>query len=298
MLSIASDQLRVNANEAMALWNGEQYGADQEAYVTLTDLNTVGSSELGLILKSQGTGESDDSRIEVSYFAGQHRIVVWSHIAMQGWVQHGADLNVTMEEGDVFGARALPNGTVQILRNNMLIGQRNVINWPHYASGGSIGMSFYSASGTHVDDFGGGTIGEGEMLMAPWFSMMESMSAETTGDHETTSEFVLLAAPQTRGLGQKAYIYLPSQNSENSIAAEKPTSYPVEHPGDIKILFDVDQQRIQILVFSATRGWIQHGVDIPVTYADADRFKVVHATDDMIEIYRNGALLARRTVTR
>ena len=155
--SISSNKLVANSSESMIAWNASSFGADQEAFVTLSSLNSVGASEQSLILKGQGAGAMGDSRIEVSYFASQNRVVVWTNEASQGWVQRGADISITFNNGDQLGARARPNGTVEVYRNGTLIGTRDVTAWPYYASGGYIGLGDYSAQGAILDDFGGGT---------------------------------------------------------------------------------------------------------------------------------------------
>jgi hypothetical protein len=155
--SISSNRLTVNTSETIAIWNISTYGINQEAYMTFSHLNTVGASEHALALKIQGTGGMGSNRIEVSYFGAQHRVVVWTHDASQGWRQHGADFPITFADGDTFGALARADGTVEIYRNGVLIGSRNVSSWPHYDRTGSIGFGFYSAQGAILDNFGGGT---------------------------------------------------------------------------------------------------------------------------------------------
>jgi RHS repeat-associated protein len=157
--SIASHQLSVNTSDSMIAWNGASFGADQEAFVTFSTLNTVGASEHALALKGQGTGAASDSRIEVSYFAAQNRVVVWTNEASQGgWVQRGADIPVTFANGDQLGVRARADGSVEVYKNGALLATRDITAWPHYAAGGYIGMGFYSAQGARVDNFGGGTL--------------------------------------------------------------------------------------------------------------------------------------------
>ncbi|HLF28495.1 MAG TPA: hypothetical protein VJG32_19345, partial [Anaerolineae bacterium] len=76
----------------------------------------------------------------------------------QGWVQRGADIAVTLNPGDRFGARAKANGLVEVYQNDTLLGTRDVSGWPHYASGGYLGLWFIGATDAVLDDFGGGAI--------------------------------------------------------------------------------------------------------------------------------------------
>jgi hypothetical protein len=75
-------------------------------------------------------------------------------------VQHGDDIPVTFVDGDTFGARARPDGIVEIYRNGDLIGTRDVTSWRFYDKGGYIGLWFLGAKGAILDDFGGGTVPE------------------------------------------------------------------------------------------------------------------------------------------
>jgi hypothetical protein len=45
-------------------------------------------------------------------------------------------------------------------------------------------------------------------------------------------------------------------------------------------------------------GWVQvGGSDIPVKFADGDRFRVDAASDGALRLYRNGKLLAKRSMS-
>ena len=54
---------------------------------------------------------------------------------------------------------------MEVYRNGSLLGTRDVTAWPYYASTGYVGLWFESASGTLVDDFGGGTVTTLQMAM-------------------------------------------------------------------------------------------------------------------------------------
>jgi RHS repeat-associated protein len=51
---------------------------------------------------------------------------LWRYDSQQGWIQSGTDIPVTFTNGDVFSARALTNGTVEIYRNGNLFATRTV----------------------------------------------------------------------------------------------------------------------------------------------------------------------------
>lgn len=135
------------------------FGADQEAYVTFAKINE-NADEQNLLLKAQSSRTWGDGVLEVLYNP-QHKIVqVWTWEWPKGWVQHGDDILITFVDGDTFGARARPDGIVEIYRNGELIGTRDVTSWRFYDKGGYIGLWFLGAKGAILDDFGGGTVPE------------------------------------------------------------------------------------------------------------------------------------------
>ncbi|NJR53036.1 MAG: hypothetical protein HC780_29245 [Leptolyngbyaceae cyanobacterium CSU_1_3] len=75
------------------------------------------------------------------------------------WIQHGADIPLTLQPGDQFGARAKSDGTVEIYKNGTLVGSVVVsADWPHRAAGGGVGVWLIDAPTTVLDDIGGGTL--------------------------------------------------------------------------------------------------------------------------------------------
>jgi len=94
--------------------------------------------------------------VEILYNPAGNKVQVYTYTTAQDWVQRGADISVTFAVGDVFGARAKADGTVEVFKNGALVGSRSVTAWPYYASGGKIGFGMYQAGGTIIDDFGGG----------------------------------------------------------------------------------------------------------------------------------------------
>ncbi|MBK9008597.1 MAG: DNRLRE domain-containing protein [Anaerolineae bacterium] len=162
--SIVSNQLDVTGSSHMA-WTGGPYGADQEVYVTFVNVDPDGG-EQDLLLKSHSVG-GDTNVLEVWYNATDDVVKVVTHASSQGWVEHGAPIPVTFNNGDQFGARAFADGTVEVYKNDALIGTRNVSSWPYYDEGGLIGLWFIDATDAILDNFGGGTITAGP---APTFT--------------------------------------------------------------------------------------------------------------------------------
>lgn len=65
---------------------------------------------------------------------------------------------MTFAAGDRFGARARPNGLVEVYRNSTLLGSISVLTWSFCTSGGRIGLRMIDAPNTLLDDFGGGSL--------------------------------------------------------------------------------------------------------------------------------------------
>lgn len=129
-------------------------GGDQEAWLDLTQV-TPSAPEHNLMLKLQGTVWSD-GHIEVRYDGQAGNVKVSTYSPSQGWVQRGGPFPATLQNGDVFGARALANGLVVVFRNGVSIGSCSVSGWPFATQGGRVGITLTSASATRIEAFGGG----------------------------------------------------------------------------------------------------------------------------------------------
>ena len=158
--SISSNQLDVTSTgeNTYILWKNSSFGSNQEAYVTLTQIDASISNEHSLILKSQSNTNTTSGMIKVMYDGAGQTVQVWTYHPTQGWVQYGASIPVIFANGDQLGARARPDGIVEIYRNGMLLATRNITAWPFYANGGYIGLWFINAPNALADNFGGGTL--------------------------------------------------------------------------------------------------------------------------------------------
>ncbi|MEZ4670592.1 MAG: hypothetical protein R3E39_22010 [Anaerolineae bacterium] len=152
--AINNNQLDVNGSGDI-YWSANSFGSDQQVSVILTNIDTQ-AVEIDLILKSQSNNDWGSGLIEVYYDAAGHFVQVWTYSSTQGWQQHGANIPVTFVNGNKFGARALPNGTVEVYQNGALLGTRDVSTWGFNASGGYIGLWMVNASNMILDDFDGG----------------------------------------------------------------------------------------------------------------------------------------------
>jgi len=155
---ILGNQLIVwsNASNSDVYWK-EVFGVDQEAFVTFTNVNTKAPEQI-LLLKSQSNKTWGDGVVEALYDARNQIVQVWTWEWPKGWVKYGNDIPATFAIGDTFSARAYGNGMVEVYRNGVLLGERDITSWSHYAKGGYIGLWFIGARGTTLDNFGGGTV--------------------------------------------------------------------------------------------------------------------------------------------
>lgn len=155
---ILNNQLFVRSNDANSdIYWKEPFGADQEAFVTFAKVSQK-ATEQNLLLKAQSNKTWGDGVIEVLYDAKTQAVQVWTWEWPKGWVKYGDDIPAAFSDGDVFGARALANGMVEVYRNGELIGSRDVTTWRFYDKGGYIGLWFIGARGAVLDDFGGGAL--------------------------------------------------------------------------------------------------------------------------------------------
>ncbi|PMP78584.1 MAG: endonuclease [Roseiflexus castenholzii] len=152
---IAGNQVDVEKGGAV-LWR-TQFGNDQEAFVTLTSIDP-NSPHHTLLLKGRGTNATQGA-ILVSYDAVNRQIVVEALQPGQGWRTVRIFPNITLNAGDVLGARALTDGSVRVYVNCELIGVADtttVVGNLYVNSGGRIGLFYHQASNATLDDLGGG----------------------------------------------------------------------------------------------------------------------------------------------
>ena len=128
---------------------------------------TAGAPEHNLMLKTQGTTHSS-GHIEVSYNVPSSQVVIYTFTPPGTWTTAAILSGVSFTASDRFGARAFVDGTVQVFRNNSLLGTASVANWTFAALGGQIGVSHAGAATARFDNFGGGNVpAPGSVLAAP-----------------------------------------------------------------------------------------------------------------------------------
>ncbi len=151
--AISSNQLKVVKSGAI-FWK-TQYGASQQVFVTLNSI--VSGSEIDLVLKSQSNQYNNRGMLEVTYDPSNKLVKVQAYTPGSGWTQYGANIALSLANGDQFGATAGPDGSVKVYKNGTLIATRSVAGWTYAASGGYIGLWMVSVNNSLLDNFGGGT---------------------------------------------------------------------------------------------------------------------------------------------
>jgi hypothetical protein len=179
--TIASNQMAAISG-GMIFWNAASFGAEQEAYVTFVNIDAA-ATNMELLLKSQTTNK--ESFLEVGYNPVKKTVQVESYTRAQGYVTYGAAIPVTFSNGDQLGARVTANGTVNIYKNGVLLGVRDVNAWTFYASGGYIGLLSWGGTNTIYDNFGGGTVAS----VTPTYTVTSAASPSftPTGTNTPTS---------------------------------------------------------------------------------------------------------------
>lgn len=216
------------------LWNGASFGPDQEAFVTLSQLDTASGNEHALILKSQTTSSTPNGLLYVMYDHINKVVQVWTHHSTQGWVQRGTNISVTFAAGDQFGARAKSDGTVEVYRNGSLLGTRSITAWPFYNSGGYIGLWFVNATAVRADDFGGGNVSSGPTPTAtrtniPINTPTRTPTATVTRTPTTTATNTVTNTPTRTPTATNTPIFTPTRTA-TSTATNTPTNTPVFTP--------------------------------------------------------------------
>jgi hypothetical protein len=154
---IASDKLDVQLGGPL-VWKSA-LGASQEAFVTLSTIDPK-SPSTGLVLKVQDSSRAEAGAILAVYDAKAKAVRVSAiRLGAKSWTLY-PNQAASFANGDVLGARALPNGDMQIYQNGTLIATitLNSADKAFFnAKGGKIGLWTLAAPKAYFDDFGGGT---------------------------------------------------------------------------------------------------------------------------------------------
>ena len=156
---IANHRLDVRVGGAL-IWKPDSFGANQEAFITLTNVAQHSPSE-GLLLKSQAGNRMEAGVIIVVYDAHANAVRVSTlRRNRPAWTNYG-NTPATFADGDQLGARVLSDGTVNVYNNGILIATVT-LNEEDQAffndKGGRIGIWTFAARNAVLDNFGGGDV--------------------------------------------------------------------------------------------------------------------------------------------
>jgi hypothetical protein len=157
---IATNKLDVQLGGPL-VWKATSFGTSQEAFVTLSTLDSKSPSQ-GVLLKVQTGSIPNAGAISVVYDAKAKAVRVSAlRLGQNGaWTLY-PNQAATFANGDVLGARAKADGTVQIYKNGTLLTTvtLNTADQQFFnAKGGKIGIWTAAAPNALLDDFGGGTV--------------------------------------------------------------------------------------------------------------------------------------------
>ncbi|GAB4466919.1 MAG: hypothetical protein Kow0070_30080 [Anaerolineales bacterium] len=65
--------------------------------------------------------------------------------------------------------------------------------------------------------------------------------------------------------------------------------------GAIEVLYDANNDLVQVWTYDLTNGWVKHGTDISVTFNSGDQFGARAKSNGDVEVYKNGTLLGTRS---
>jgi len=89
------------------LWNAQTYGADQEAFITLTQIDTS-SEEIGVMLKVQSLTTAGDGYLEVFYDPASQAVLIGIYDSSQGAVLCGNGIRPPLPTGTSWGRGPRP----------------------------------------------------------------------------------------------------------------------------------------------------------------------------------------------
>ena len=141
-----------------AYWKEPPFGTDQEACLTLTKIDSRGHHSVLLKVQPTNNGAPRWKKGAIAVFystEGPNRVGVETYLPGQGWATIFST-NTTLSSGDVLGGRALADGTVEVLVNNVVVGSTDA---PYFAGkNGHIGVWFIGYRHATFDDFVGSNI--------------------------------------------------------------------------------------------------------------------------------------------
>ena len=139
--------------------------AGQEAALTLIRFS-ASAEEIGLVLKAD---LSAGNFLDVLNDPSQSHIEIWTCESFYSWTQWSTIASGSFSTGDRFRVTVTSAGLVTAYRNSTAVGTADLSGWSHVSQSGKIGLELVSSTGTILDDFGGGTLAQGQ-IASPWLA--------------------------------------------------------------------------------------------------------------------------------
>jgi hypothetical protein len=140
------------------LWKPTSFGINQEAYITITKIDTSSPSQ-GLLLKAQPGPCPESGVIAVVYDAVAKSVRISTfRLGEPNWTIY-ANRSATFSSGDRLLARVYATGELKIYKNGSLLTTITLTNADKQffnTKGGKISVWGIAAPNAVYDDFGGG----------------------------------------------------------------------------------------------------------------------------------------------
>ncbi len=130
--------------------------------------------------------------------------------------------------------------------------------------------------------------------------------AGATAGHAISSNQVLVGAggniywqPTAFGVHQEAFVtltHIDPTTPEISLIL-KSQNNASSNPGQISVAYSPAAQSVQVWTHQSSTGWRTHGGPVPVGFADGDQLGARALSGGLVEIFKNGYLLATRSIT-
>jgi hypothetical protein len=229
---------------------------------------------------------------------------------------------VTLQTGDVLGARALSTGEVMAYHNGNEVINISAANWPNTAEGGFTGLWLTSAAGTVLDDYRAGNVNctdqtptatltpgtcpfpptsisdtfnraDGTPLQGSWFGGTENYSVINNQLAISGTGESIMAWSQVLSNTQEAAVKVVRVGTTTTAIrlALKVQDGSFSKPHLLASYWPA-QGRLQMLSYDTTLGYIERG-SYTVTLQAGDEFGVRATSTGDITMYHNGAEVLR-----
>ena len=317
--AVVSNQLSVTGTgEAIMAWN-QLLSNNQEASVKIVNAG-ISTTAIRLALKVKD-GSFSNPHILVSYLPNPGRIQILTYDTTLGYIERGS-YTVTLQAGDVLGARALSTGDVMAYRNGIEVIRLSAANWPNTAEGGFSGLWLSSAAGAVLDDYSAGNVDctnltptpirtpgtcpfplggisdnfnrvDGTSLAGAWFGGTSNYAVVSNQLSVTGTGEAIMAWNQLLGNNQEASVKIVNMGISTTAIrlALKVKDGGFSNP-HMLVSYLPNPGRIQILTYDTTLGYIERG-SYTVTLQAGDVLGARALSTGDVLAYRNGVEVIR-----